>query len=55
MSKRAKEITWEKVKNQKPCLRGECSVNYINGKAYFRYENYIIDADKVFNHFPKEE
>ena len=50
-----KEIAWEKVKNPQSCWKGECSVEVKNGKFYFRYENYIIDADKVFEHFPKEE
>lgn len=50
-----KEIVWRKVKNPKDCWKGECSVEYKNGKAYFRYENHIIDADKIFKYFSKED
>lgn len=44
---------WEKVKHPSPCWSGEISVDTAHRK--FRYENYCIDADKLFKTLDKTE
>lgn len=43
---------WRKIKNAQPCWSGEISVDPI--KRLFRYENYVINADKLFKALEKE-
>lgn len=43
---------WKRVKNPQPCWSGEIGVNPMTRK--FEYENYTINADRLFKLIEKE-